>query len=157
MTSSDRKMDRTLSSLPSLAPDYSAWPAIDARLNQQDRQRRRKRLMGYGFSGVAASLMVALGVASQLTAKPQKAVDLQSTVDAAIRDALPQPMFTGLNLSQPRPELRALLVSAKPRGEVSAVPIGDSRRPLQVQAPADSEASGRENGSGPKKNLINEF
>ena len=154
MTSSDKKMDRTLSSLPVLAPGYSAWPAVEACLDEQARNRRKRRVIGYGFSGVAASLMIALGVASQFAAEPKPAMNLQSTVDAAIRDARPQPMFTGFSPTEPRPELRALLVSAEPRGEIQAVNLGDL---LDKRRRDGSSAHTEQQVAPTKENPINEF
>lgn len=155
MTSSDKKMDRTLSSLPVFTPDYSAWPAIEAHLNETERRRRQKQLVGYGFSGIAASLIVALGVLGQLQSKPQApGADLQSTVDAAIRDARPKAMFTGLNLTEPRPELTALLVSAKPRGEFKAVYLGDL---FDNKRAAEHSDADEEQKALAKENQINEF
>jgi len=154
MTSSDKKMDRALSSMPVLAPGYSAWPAVQARLDEQVRSRRKRRVMGYGFSGIAASLMIALGVASQFAAEPKPSVNLQSTVDAAIRDARPQAMFTGFSLTEPRPELRALLVSAKPRGEIQAVHLGEL---LDKKRRDGSSAHAEQQLAPTKENPINEF
>jgi hypothetical protein len=124
MSISDGRMDRALRGLGGVPPRRSAWLEIEERLNRADRGRRWRRWFGLSASGVAASLMAAVLVSHQWQPASDVVVDLQKTIDAAIRDARPAARFSGLEYNPSQSDLRALLISAEPRSQLAILPIG---------------------------------
>lgn len=146
MTSSDKCMDRALAELAALSPPCSAWPAVEACLNQAEVRGRRRRYLGFATAAMAASFVIAVLV-SNFPPQSEAMSGLHKTVEAAIRDAMPKASFTDLQISADKPALEKLLVSAKPRAAAKAKFLGG----------ASANTATSEKAEGAKANQVNEF
>ena len=129
MTDSDRQMDRALGELPSLEPARTVWPQLEAQLDRQEKRLRFRTVARYAASAVAASLaVVAVLIYSPVDRQPERVspVELQKTVENAVKDARPEATFSNLELNGRPRTLEALKVSAKPRRISAAPAISDS-------------------------------
>jgi len=136
---SDGQMDQELRNLALLKPARSSWPKIERELNRRERRQRRRALMKYFLPAAAASVLVVGGLLVHRADDISRALEMQMTVENAVRDARPQAAFSNLNIAEgQRTNLEGLLVSGKqrPRGEY----IGNPGNGLKPQAkPAKAE------------------
>jgi len=131
---SDSQMDRELRSLATLRPVRSVWPELEKELERRERRRRRRHVLRYLLPGAAASVLVAVLVLVNRVEEANRALEIQKTVENAVRDARPKASFSNLKVDGDR-KLETLLVSAKQRRAQAVFAGAGTAASLQPPAP----------------------